>query len=544
MTNRNLFFHSAVILLLILIAETTSANSDRDLIGYNQIMDLIPMQGTTSLSSAAPSPVPQMAVTEGRIDPSEADLESPSPVIQGKPTKFPTLPPTPFPTRWTPSATPSSAPSVSPRPSVSMSPTAPTTSPTEAPSQPPTSNPSSSPTVSPTEASSSRPSASPTEAPSIPPTDGPSNLPSLYPSDEPSQEPSTSEPSGSEEPSMRDTNVDTSVEPSVMISTETIEVEGRTDDSEDETIGADKTISETICDEDKAGTWGNLCAALKASNLFQIMGDERGQYTLFAPTNGAFDAGDYTLEALLQDRGALRDLMSIHIVPLALSYDALTCNLNSETLNFDRTYTICMGDTKFQTSDGNLLRNLPVIDQSEDVVTKNGVIHSISNLILPFEFSVGNHIDTESPENDVDITVDINNQNVDNGSIISSDVMSDVVESDAVGEDKNDTDVSDTSSDVVGSEEVEEDNNDTDVSDTLSNNSMDGGDNLAFECQVCKDQELCAISRSAVMRIPGEGKVSCISVVERQNTGRLNMLPSICNSIQKQFTEYCLIGGN
>ena len=97
--------------------------------------------------------------------------------------------------------------------------------------------------------------------------------------------------------------------------------------------------------------------------------------------------------------------MSLHIAPLALPYDALLCNLNTEMLNFDVTYTLCIGGVRFQTGDGNEIRNLPVIDQLEDIQTKNGIIHAVNNLILPFQFSIDNIIE-ERTENNVNEEID------------------------------------------------------------------------------------------------------------------------------------------
>uniref|UniRef100_A0A7S4EQY0 FAS1 domain-containing protein n=1 Tax=Pseudo-nitzschia australis TaxID=44445 RepID=A0A7S4EQY0_9STRA len=637
MTKRNVFFHRVVSLLLLLVGETASAtlvkrdniDSNRDLIGFHQIVDLlIPSPPTMYPTATAPTPfpvkVPQAnqpmnsngspptfpptttapeAVVEESTDGTQYRVNLP--VVPGAPTKFPSPPPTPFPTRRTPSATPSLMPSVSSRPSISMSPTVPSESPSLTPSEAPTSKPSSSPSAGQSAAPSSSPSVAPSEAPDIPPTnepsDEPSNVPTLLPSDEPSVlEPLTEEPSASllpsdmptedelsDEPSAESLTEESSLSPSPTevssiessifttappssVSTDNIEgigVAGRLD------FGKVKggSISEIICDVNNADTWGSLCVALKESNLFETLGGTSKQYTLFAPTNDAFEIGDYPLDTLFQDRTSLRNLLSTHIVPVALPYSALLCNLNTEMLNFDVTYTVCIGGVKFQTSDGNEMRNLPVITDPEDVQTANGIIHSVSNLIIPFEFSMNNSVVEEPPENNIatnnqtideeslnateimsdefeesdidlstpsnDITNGINNQTFDEGSLNASSILSDDLKSDDSEEKGNDMGVADTSSEVSTSMPslITE-------ADTEHTTDRTGDlDDIGFGCQVCESRELCAIPRTAVMQFPGEGQIPCINVVDRQNTDRLNMLPSFCKEIQEQFKKSCLI---
>ena len=301
-------------------------------------------------------------------------------------------------------------------------------------------------------------------------------------------------------------------------------------------------------------------------------GTGNNKYTIFAPTNDAFEIGDYPLETL--DQTSLRNLLSTHIAPVALPYSALLCNLNTEMLNFDVTYTICIGGVKFQSSDGNEMRNLPVITDPEDVQTANGIIHSISNLIFPFEFSMSNGIVEEPPEN----SIATNSQTIDEGSLNATEIMSDEFEESGIDLDltrtpsddltnginnqtfdEGSTNASSILSDDLKSDDSEESGNDMGVPDTSSDVSTSipsliteadpehttdrtgGPDDVGFGCQVCESRELCAIPRAAVMQFPGEGQIACINVVDRQNAGRLNMLPSFCKEIQEQFKKSCLI---
>ena len=234
----------------------------------------------------------------------------------------------------------------------------------------------------------------------------------------------------------------------------------------------------------------------------------------------------------------LKSLVSVHIAPLALPYDALLCNLNTEMINFEVTYTLCIGGVRFQSADGNEIRNLPVIDEPEDVKAKNGVIHAVNNLILPYQFSI------ENTKNKIDKNVDggdavneISNALNDNNVTDSSDMIltDDFVESDVDGMNTGGTVIQDpisSSSAIMHS-----------ISEFVSDQIGTGQIIEGNQCQVCDNRELCAIPRSAVMIFPGEGELPCVNVVHRQNKGRgIIMGESMCKALKKGFKEHCLIG--
>jgi len=635
MMNCVLLLLQATGLLLVLGGDEASAafveganlDSDRDLVGFNDIMDIhstrnrvpsmypsaaaptpypvevfpatetegrlnppIEEDSTTvapsRLVSGSPTSFPSTTQTQDRLDPSIEEVltivtqdqlvsNSPTsppseeePIVPGAPTKFPTKPPTPFPTRATPSEAPSSVPSDFPSlmPSMSLSPTAPTASPSMEPTQEPTDTPI---TSEPTSAPTPAPSFKPSEAPSIVPSDEPSNLPNASPSeepseyisDEPSAEPSTDEPSGTSFPSDEPT---ATAEPSDIIfgvpNVRNDINERNTTDGQDSmqspasSLGSISTvpsstsfsrsesqiIPEIICDIDNASLWGTLCLLLREAKLFEILGNIEGQYTLFAPTNEAFDNSDYMLESLLQDESALRSLMSMHIAPLILPYEALLCNLNTEMLNFDITYTLCIGDMKVQTADGNEIRNLPIIDEPGDIKAMNGIIHMVNNLILPFQFLIDNDT-TDGIWNASDILSDnfeerdIDDVNADaDGIWNASDILSDdFEESDIDGVNANVTTRSDTASLASAMDSVSE----------FIANRQGLVHFDEHECKVCESQNLCTISDSTVVLFPGEGDVHCINVLTRQNKGNgIIMQTSMCEALQQRFKESCLIG--
>ena len=241
-----------------------------------------------------------------------------------------------------------------------------------------------------------------------------------------------------------------------------------------------------------------MCAVLEETEGIELLGDTEAQYTLFAPTNEAFENSDYTLASLLQDESALRNLLFIHIAPSILPYDDLLCDLSTEMLNSDVSQTLCIGDVRAQSADGNEVRNLPIIEGADETKkAMNGIIHTVNNLMLPFEFALDNDL------------VDIPNSN--SGNITESDT---------------------TLTSAIDS-----------LNKFIANRAeivLDGDGN---NCQVCKSRELCTIPRSATVLVPGEGEVACINVLNRQNTGRgIIMGPNMCKALQQRFNDSCLIG--
>ena len=304
---------------------------------------------------------------------------------------------------------------------------------------------------------------------------------------------------------------------------------------------------EIICDAESAAIWGTLCTVLKEAEIFEFLAGSEQQYTLFAPTNEAFENGDYSLELLQQNKAAIQSLMSIHITQSVLSYDDLTCNLGVEMLNYYHTDTLCIGSVKVQNADGNELRNLPIIDEPSDILAKNGIIHPVSNVIVPLGFSavdiqliesstgnmtnavldfVGNSTGAtqnegtvSSIESEVDEAASLQND-----SDSQSTIIADVSTKPAVGE------VQLTLGDIMQS-----------ISNLAANRDSTNGN----KCQVCANRSACSHPPMATVLFPGEGPMFCADVVERQNSPEGIVLGrSMCSALQQRFNEYCLSAGN
>lgn len=132
------------------------------------------------------------------------------------------------------------------------------------------------------------------------------------------------------------------------------------------------TVVDIILESDIHTT---LATAVAAADLVETLEGE-GPFTVFAPTDAAFDALPAgTLDALLADpSGLLTDILLYHVVGgQALSTD-LSNGLEIETLN-GATITVTIND------DGVFINDAQVT--VADLVVDNGVVHVIDAVLLP-----------------------------------------------------------------------------------------------------------------------------------------------------------------
>ncbi|KAL8212006.1 UNVERIFIED_CONTAM: hypothetical protein K2H54_033715, partial [Gekko kuhli] len=118
-----------------------------------------------------------------------------------------------------------------------------------------------------------------------------------------------------------------------------------------------------------------LRAAVAAAGLNNLL-DSEGQFTLLAPTNEAFEKiPQGTLNRILGDPEALKDLLSHHILKTAMCAEAIIAGLSMETLEGKTLEVGCDGDEL-------TLNGRPII-ANKDVIATNGVIHFVNELLIP-----------------------------------------------------------------------------------------------------------------------------------------------------------------
>ncbi len=127
-----------------------------------------------------------------------------------------------------------------------------------------------------------------------------------------------------------------------------------------------------------AGSFNTLAAALGATGLDTVLADESTQFTVFAPTDAAFDAlGQDAINALLSDTDTLSDILLYHVISGA-AVDAKTAVSTAGS-----TVTAANGDDfALSLSGDNLFVNSSRVTVT-DVIASNGIIHVIDAVLTP-----------------------------------------------------------------------------------------------------------------------------------------------------------------
>ncbi|MGE0066482.1 MAG: fasciclin domain-containing protein [Solirubrobacterales bacterium] len=159
---------------------------------------------------------------------------------------------------------------------------------------------------------------------------------------------------------------------------------------DDETTDAAATTAESEPDDAMGSGAGNivevaaetpdlstLVEAVTAAELVETL-EEPGPYTVFAPTNAAFEALGGTLETLLKpaNKAELAEILTYHVVPGELSSSELSDGQMLETVQGD--------SLEVKISDGEVTVNGAAV-VTPDVEASNGIVHVIDEVLLPPE---------------------------------------------------------------------------------------------------------------------------------------------------------------
>lgn len=118
-----------------------------------------------------------------------------------------------------------------------------------------------------------------------------------------------------------------------------------------------------------------LKAALEAAGLTETLAGQ-GPFTVFAPTNAAFEAlGKEKVEALLkpENKDKLIKVLTYHVIP---------GQVMSTELQSGQAKTVEGGEVMVMVKEGNVKVNDAQVTQA-DVKASNGVIHVIDAVLLP-----------------------------------------------------------------------------------------------------------------------------------------------------------------
>ena len=134
---------------------------------------------------------------------------------------------------------------------------------------------------------------------------------------------------------------------------------------------SDKNIVETAV---AAGKFKTLTSLLKRAGLAKPL-QGKGPYTVFAPTDAAFDkVPNATLARLGRDTAALRTVLLLHVAEGRLTAAKLTKRRSVKTLNGQRLAIRVRGGKVF-------VGGARVV--TANVTASNGVIHAINKVLLP-----------------------------------------------------------------------------------------------------------------------------------------------------------------
>lgn len=137
----------------------------------------------------------------------------------------------------------------------------------------------------------------------------------------------------------------------------------------------------------KAPNLTTLVSAVKQAQLVETL-SSKGPFTVFAPTNSAFNLVDSeTLGSLMQDanRPQLQKVLKGHVVSGKVTakdlMDAVKANNGSHTIATvsGDTLTVYVTDGKVKISDE---RGYLATVQTADVMQSNGVVHVINSVLI------------------------------------------------------------------------------------------------------------------------------------------------------------------
>ncbi|MDP5076751.1 MAG: fasciclin domain-containing protein [Nonlabens sp.] len=164
------------------------------------------------------------------------------------------------------------------------------------------------------------------------------------------------------------------------------------DTMEEETVmvgGAEMYPSKNIVENaSQSSIHTTLVAAVKAADLVGTLSSE-GPFTVFAPTNEAFDAlPKGTVETLLkpENKSKLAGILTYHVVPGrvdAISVLDMIKSGNGKAM----AKTVAGAELTFTTADGNVYvtdvaGNKAQVTQA-DVRQSNGIIHVVNKVLMP-----------------------------------------------------------------------------------------------------------------------------------------------------------------
>ena len=130
------------------------------------------------------------------------------------------------------------------------------------------------------------------------------------------------------------------------------------------------SVADTIAREPQLSTLNGLVRQSGLSDTLQT----GGPYTVFAPTNDAFNAvSAKTMDELAHDPARLKDVLSYHVLPVKMMA-AQVKNSNAKT---------AQGSELALSKAGEFVTVEDAMVQTADIAATNGVVHTVDRVLMP-----------------------------------------------------------------------------------------------------------------------------------------------------------------
>jgi uncharacterized surface protein with fasciclin (FAS1) repeats len=142
-----------------------------------------------------------------------------------------------------------------------------------------------------------------------------------------------------------------------------------------------RTITDIICDD---GDFSLLCGALELTGLDSALDKKNSVWTLFAPTDEAFESLDGQIaDEVFTSVENLEFVLLYHVISgVEVGSQQLVCTQRTIMANTKETRTVCSVDQIFQKGAGNSNQEKPEIVKV-DIEACNGIVHVVDRVILP-----------------------------------------------------------------------------------------------------------------------------------------------------------------
>ena len=129
--------------------------------------------------------------------------------------------------------------------------------------------------------------------------------------------------------------------------------------------------------------FSTLVTAVTEAGLVDVLADPDAHWTVFAPTNAAFEAlPEGVLDMVLADKELLTRILTYHVVEGAITSDQLSSMMAPTMEMASLGGDLLGGELDIQVADSGVTVNGANV-VAADIIASNGVIHVVDAVLLP-----------------------------------------------------------------------------------------------------------------------------------------------------------------